>query len=196
MSEMRFRHVIEARLQARLDQFHAKWEPRVQHGHANWEQYEQELTLLLLLYLPRVYDQMAGQAVAEFGGRQAVSGAAWSDVYASDLAQQIAGNTRQWSEAGEMERAFGAGRSETISATETTRAATEGEESVLADLRKQGAAITSLWRTSEDERVCPICRPLDGEDQHLWSQKFSMGPPAHPRCRCWLEHHITVGATP
>lgn len=45
------------------------------------------------------------------------------------------------------------------------------------------------WSTARDERVCPICAPLDGVAVPLTSQ-FQVGdarmwaPGAHPRCRC------------
>ena len=36
------------------------------------------------------------------------------------------------------------------------------------------------WYTRQDERVCPICRPLNGESVTVIGRR----PPAHPRCRC------------
>jgi SPP1 gp7 family putative phage head morphogenesis protein len=42
------------------------------------------------------------------------------------------------------------------------------------------------WSTAEDERTCPICRPMNGEIVD-WDQPFSNGlliPPAHIVCRC------------
>lgn len=39
------------------------------------------------------------------------------------------------------------------------------------------------WVTARDERVCPICRGLDGQVSSLFD--FSRPrPPAHPNCRC------------
>ena len=37
------------------------------------------------------------------------------------------------------------------------------------------------WLTAEDEKVCDICRPLDGK---LFDVDSTELPPAHPRCRC------------
>lgn len=46
--------------------------------------------------------------------------------------------------------------------------------------------ITKEWITAQDERVCPVCGPMD-EKQVDWSEEFKPGmpfPPAHPNCRC------------
>jgi SPP1 gp7 family putative phage head morphogenesis protein len=41
------------------------------------------------------------------------------------------------------------------------------------------------WRTSKDERTCPVCAPLDGK-VFSWDKPPAKGPPGeiHPRCRC------------
>jgi len=52
-----------------------------------------------------------------------------------------------------------------------------------------------IWRTSIDDRVCPICIPLEGEKRKV-NGKFPTptgsveGPPAHVGCRCFLEEVI------
>lgn len=45
-----------------------------------------------------------------------------------------------------------------------------------------------IWNTSEDDKVCPICRPLNQKPSEEWAEEFPEGPPAHPNCRCWLEY--------
>lgn len=57
-----------------------------------------------------------------------------------------------------------------------------------------------IWRTSQDELVCPICLPLDGRRININKRfravtpknKVSLvqGPPAHPNCRCFIEEVI------
>jgi HK97 family phage portal protein len=42
-----------------------------------------------------------------------------------------------------------------------------------------------VWRTALDERVCPVCEPLEGVPEDFWAGCFE-GPPAHMRCRCFL----------
>jgi HK97 family phage portal protein len=87
--------------------------------------------------------------------------------------------------------AFSVSRAEMIGVTEATRAgnvATVTVRDLLDPLVAQsGRVILAMWHTREDERVCPVCGPLDGELQETWGSQFPFGPPAHPNCRCWLE---------
>lgn len=82
-------------------------------------------------------------------------------------------------------KGFTAIRAERIVLTETQRAMTKIE---LESYDKYGIE-TYVWRTSLDERVCPICLPLDGEEVKVGGV-FSAGvdgPPAHVSCRCYTE---------
>ena len=48
------------------------------------------------------------------------------------------------------------------------------------------AGITRVrWATREDERVCPICGPLEG--RIYWKGQFLPYLPAHANCRCGWE---------
>jgi SPP1 gp7 family putative phage head morphogenesis protein len=85
-----------------------------------------------------------------------------------------------------LEPAFGEVRAEMIATTETTRAYSEATNEVQQLLNESGVQMTRIWHTKNDERVCPICGPLDGTPEAVWSQEFPDGPPAHPRCRCGL----------
>ena len=91
---------------------------------------------------------------------------------------------------------FGPIRAELIATTEITRAAVEGELQLVRELNKEGAELIATWFTVRDERVCPICEPLDGRPETEEGGFVPRGeagpgipsPPAHPRCRCWLNH--------
>ena len=94
----------------------------------------------------------------------------------------------QWRESGGdinelqtmLDPVFGPSRAELIASTETTQAFQEGNELLWVSL---GALVVGKeWRTQNDERVCPICGPLDGKIIPLTSDEK---PPAHPRCRCY-----------
>ncbi len=48
-----------------------------------------------------------------------------------------------------------------------------------------------VWRTEEDELVCPECMALHGKREgDGWSSRLPPGsggpPPLHPNCRCWV----------
>ena len=84
-------------------------------------------------------------------------------------------------------RAFGPVNANMIASTEITNAAVQGELAVVEELRKQGAKMRAFWQTNVDEKVCPICAPLDGTEQ---GKEWTTPPPAHVRCRCWLNHEF------
>lgn len=103
---------------------------------------------------------------------------------------------------------FSPTRAETIAITEITTAITAAETAARQDranedpeqrakeqprdgAQGQPPVIVSdgtiaIWQTAEDERVCPVCGPLHDARANRWATKFPEGPPAHPRCRCWL----------
>lgn len=84
-------------------------------------------------------------------------------------------------------------RSETIARTESLRASNEGQRELWRQAENQGllnrAKTQVKWLTAGDERVCPICWPLNGKTVPL-GQSFQTsvgtvdGPPAHVSCRC------------
>ncbi|MFI3197232.1 MAG: phage minor head protein, partial [Methylococcaceae bacterium] len=83
---------------------------------------------------------------------------------------------------------FSSGHAEQIAVTELTRAEAQFSEALSSRLSEQGVESQIRWLTSEDERVCPICWPLDHKlkKDGGWMSKGGMiaGPPAHPNCRC------------
>lgn len=136
----------------------------------------------------------------------------WADQYAGELITEINATSLErtrravaaWIENGEplemliedLTPIFGRQRAELIASTEVTRAyARANRDSYLA------AGFTRWeWRTAADERVCPICGPLNGQtvrideafERFLPDEALDMvrrsfsSPPAHPRCRCWV----------
>lgn len=79
---------------------------------------------------------------------------------------------------------FGEDRAMMIAVTEVTRAFAEGN---LAAWRASGVIERRRWNSNNDELVCPVCGPLNGQVVGL-DEPFGDGvaaPPAHPRCRCW-----------
>ena len=99
-------------------------------------------------------------------------------------------------------------RARRIGVTEVTRAFNSGK---LKAWQSTGYITTKQWATAKDERVCPVCRALDGKisgidanfyltgedargDEDPLLKLLSKGggeltymtPPAHPNCRCGL----------
>jgi len=131
----------------------------------------------------------------------------WARQYTFELVTGINGTTRQslqklipgyFEEAmtqGELRERLGnlysPVRAEMIARTEVTRAAVEGERSTVAELEKQGIKMIEVWQTRNDEIVCVICGPRHGKKEgDGWTKND--GPPAHPRCRCWVTHVSSV----
>ena len=80
---------------------------------------------------------------------------------------------------------FGEDRARMIAVTEVTRAFAEGNREAW---KASGVIEKREWRTNSDELVCPVCGPLAGRVVGL-EEDFGdglSGPPAHPRCRCWV----------
>ncbi len=79
-------------------------------------------------------------------------------------------------------------RAEMIAQTELANAFNAVDYEVF----KRNGVKTVRWVTVLDERVCPICQPLHNVEVSIDGQ-FAFGgyrPPAHPRCRCFLEEKI------
>ena len=85
-------------------------------------------------------------------------------------------------------------RSQTIAVTETTRAYAEGNQ-IAGDVMKEqfpDVAVVKVWFTNNDDLVCEICGPLNGEEIGLdesWNSDDGPidNPPAHVNCRCWTQ---------
>ena len=77
-----------------------------------------------------------------------------------------------------------------IATTETTKTYAMAQREAGRQLQKEypDIEVVKMWYTNNDDRVCPICAPLDGMTI-LLDDKFPGGieqPPAHVRCRCWM----------
>ena len=100
-------------------------------------------------------------------------------------------------------------RAEMIAVTEITRLFAEGN---VEAWKATGLVSGKEWMTALDDMVCPICKPLQGKiveietpfelpieemDEALLKQAQGgedflwETPPAHPRCRCWLQPFVT-----
>lgn len=89
------------------------------------------------------------------------------------------------SEVIEMSPAFGPARAELIAITEVTRTSVAGEWDQVQTLVDQGWDLVPVWNTRYDEFVCGDCGP---RHDHAQGDGWEEAPPAHPRCRCWLNY--------
>jgi SPP1 gp7 family putative phage head morphogenesis protein len=85
-------------------------------------------------------------------------------------------------------------RATMIARTETIAAAADGALASYRQAVDSGAldGYGKTWIATPDERECPVCQSLDGE-QRAFDQPFSdgqEGPPDHVNCRC------AIGAEP
>ena len=87
---------------------------------------------------------------------------------------------------------YGPERAERIAVTEVTTIFAEGNQEAW---KSTGLVEENRWRTAMDDRVCEICAPLEDVVVGLGENEFTTeegglgisGPPAHTRCRCWLQ---------
>ena len=79
-----------------------------------------------------------------------------------------------------------------IARTETLSALNRGVQESWRQARRQGLltkTAAKTWITTADERLCPICAPLEGQvvgfdEPFQTSVGELLHPPAHPQCRC------------
>ena len=113
--------------------------------------------------------------------------------------QTLIGN---WIESGDplnvleaqLQPIFGSVSAEMIASTEVTRVFANANQQAW---RATGFVGGKVWRTADD-RVCPVCGPLHNQEVGLNNGFYSVigggfpSPPAHPRCRCWLQPIVSV----
>jgi SPP1 gp7 family putative phage head morphogenesis protein len=94
---------------------------------------------------------------------------------------------------------IGKHRATMIARTEMMNAHSEGYLDRMADEQDRqdvSIAVSHEWTTAQDDRVCPICKPLNGVDFTISEMRdatfdldgstWQLKPPAHPNCRCLL----------
>lgn len=180
---------------------------RLNPGRLPWKQFERELAEALVPELLAAHVEsaraLAGGLKFELADERAAQAAQkWAERYAAALAAEVVGNTRkrlehdrEQEDAAQLAAAlillFGDDRAWRIGVTETTRSITQGEKfAVRAYERSTGEELIAIWETAEDERVCKICRPLDGKRPEYWQRFVPAGPPAHVNCRCSLKYQV------
>lgn len=123
------------------------------------------------------------------------------DAVGESSEEAIRGYLTNWIDSGDplgdlvdalSDNLFSETRASAIATTEVTRAYATGNRLAW----QSSDVITGMrWQTANDDRVCPICGPLDQETASLDDGFGDDGiiPPAHPNCRCWITPYIEDG---
>lgn len=77
---------------------------------------------------------------------------------------------------------IGRTRSTILARTEIVRAHAEGQLDSLEELGVKEVGVAVEWSTAGDDRVCPLCAPLEGVVMKIKEARGSI--PRHPQCRC------------
>lgn len=199
------RDAPEAEIASKLSERFAELRQMIERGEAvdwpAWEarmkkELEDELAaVFIILFLMMRDDSSRGSQLAQ----------RFATTRAGELVSTMRRNFRNEINSGvPVQDIFDARRAATIAITEVTTAITQAEiaarrEAVTDDPQARvtpddpaeppiviSDGLVAIWQTAEDERVCPVCGPLHDARDARWASKFPNGPPAHPRCRCWL----------
>jgi hypothetical protein len=81
-----------------------------------------------------------------------------------------------------LDRMLGSSRAEAAAVTETTRAATASEQSLVQRYAEKQVRIRLVWRA--EDAPCPVCGEANGQYIDQLPPPLNEGPPAHPHCRC------------
>jgi SPP1 gp7 family putative phage head morphogenesis protein len=134
-----------------------------------------------------------------------MNAAKWASKYAGELVKEIDAKTLQVIQdavtrfvetpgmtIGDVMDAlpFDEVRALRVATTEITRAYAKGQMIAGQQLKDEypDVKITKTWFTNNDDKVCPICEPLDGKEFDF-EDEFDAGitePAAHVNCRCWM----------
>lgn len=95
-------------------------------------------------------------------------------------------------------------RAEMIARTEVIRASTDGKIAAWQQAQARGelgADLRKTWIVTPDDKLCPICAPLDGKQAPVAGTFATdvgdvQGPPAHPNCRCAVGLTSATAAAP
>jgi hypothetical protein len=94
---------------------------------------------------------------------------------------------------------LGEDRALRIAVTEITRVFGNSEQIAGEALKKEfpDVRVVKEWFTNMDDRVCPICGPLQNnivEVSHAFHSIVGgiMHPPAHVNCRCWMTTNTDI----
>lgn len=77
---------------------------------------------------------------------------------------------------------IGKHRARLIARTEIIKSHAEGQLDAMENLGVVSVGVAVEWSTAGDDRVCPLCQPLDGVVMKIREARGII--PRHPQCRC------------
>ncbi len=192
MPDLSTRTKHEEEIAAALLLLFGEWQDRPWDAEA----FEDQIIGTLTGTLASVYAESGRQFIDHFGlgidpNVTDANAVRWEVMFLPILAAEMASTT----EPGRT-GAFSPARAEMAAITEVTRAISAAEFGIagyLATIDDPGLRklLRPVWYTKDDELVCPVCGPLHGLGKEEWGKVFPLGPPAHPRCRCWLTWELS-----
>jgi HK97 family phage portal protein len=210
-AEARLKRILKERLNGQLQEVLALLgePPNVNNlTAAFWETQAGALLHDLRPELERMAREAGTRLIVEQGigvdwALVAEQAALWAEQYAYDLVRGLDDTTRRVlgeavtrfiREGGtlgdlvdSLKPYFGEARAEAIAVTEVTRAFAQGELAAVAQAQAMGFKLEPVWQTNNDELVCSVCGPNHDKPRSKgWTVQGY--PPAHPRCRCWINH--------
>jgi hypothetical protein len=95
-----------------------------------------------------------------------------------------------------VKRLYSKQRASMIAVTETTRAASQGEQITALEIEKDNPMIqmVPVWNTNNDELVCPICGPRNQKEIKPDNETNGEFPPAHVNCILPGNEVVPVGS--
>ena len=84
---------------------------------------------------------------------------------------------------------IGKTRATAIARTEIIRAHAEGQLDTMEQMGVEEVGVMAEWSTAGDDRVCPLCQPLEGTVMKIKEAKGIL--PRHVSCRCsWVPANV------
>lgn len=156
-------------------------------GNADWQAFRADLQSALSTSIADTFAAAAAQLAKIHGEGKAddFTAADPAAAYGREVAARFTGGAVSDLQSvvsqpeSNLDSLLSQARANIIAITETTAAISRGEDFAAAALAVILLRVVAwFWETEEDDSVCSICRPLNGQRDPNVEQ------PAHPGCRC------------
>ncbi len=88
-------------------------------------------------------------------------------------------------------------RSQLVATTEVTRSYAMAQNLAGYQMKQDfpDVKVVKIWYTNNDDKVCPICGPLEGAEVELgdtFDGGYNIPGDTHPGCRCWIDTRTRI----